>query len=130
MVWWLIASIIKVSSLLPLSSKVTAKLLYKSLQGHWYHSKTSTKIDRRMNSSYKRALKTYHAPSQLRTIQVCFLVLVLIFIAAKTLESKHPKFMRTIEEIGGPQTTTSYNNILSSSLGYKRSTHGLATSSS
>ena len=79
-------------------------------------------------SSYKKAPRICHVQYQQRTIQV-ILIEVIIFIAAKTLESKHPKFMRTIEQIGGPQAT-SYNNILSSSLGYKKSTHGLGASSS
>lgn len=69
--------------------------------------------------SSKKVLKISLALSLLRIIQVR-LSKILIDIAAKTLESKHPKFMRTIEEVVGPQAT-SYNNILSSSLGYKKS---------
>lgn len=50
--------------------------------------------------SYKKAL-IFHALSPLKTIQVTH-NLGIILIAAKTIESKHPKFMRTIEEVGGP----------------------------
>jgi len=39
-------------------------------------------------------------------------------LAAKALESKHPKFMRTIEETGPtPIPTSGYNTMLSSTLG-------------
>ena len=39
------------------------------------------------------------------------------YLAVKTLESKHPKFMRTIEEYGvGSAGQAAYNNILSASM--------------
>jgi len=44
--------------------------------------------------------------------------------AAKTLESKHPKFMRTIEESGAlpPNNHHTYNTVLSSTMNKQRST--------
>lgn len=48
----------------------------------------------------------------------------LINIAAKAIESKNPKFMRTIEETGTP----SYNTMLSASLGHRKSGTGLTMS--
>lgn len=50
----------------------------------------------------------------------------LINIAAKAIESKNPKFMRTIEETG-PQTAT-YNTMLSATLGHRKSGTGLTMS--
>ena len=50
----------------------------------------------------------------------------LINIAAKAIESKNPKFMRTIEETGSLQP--SYNTMLSASLGHRKSGAGLTMS--
>lgn len=65
----------------------------------------------------KEILRIYHVLYQLKTIQVIKTIYI-IFIAAKAVESKNPKFMRTIEEIGNnSQPVGQYNTMLSSSLG-------------